>query len=294
MSESFFGGIGDAIGNVTSAIGSTAMDIVGGIAQGIGSGLGSYGSGQYMPSYGTNPNMLISQFRSQGIPYGAELNQDYSPTQAQFSSPAGDKDWRVKISSQMIYNNHPVFAPLAQTGGMIFPYLPTITMSHTAEYSKIDTAHTNYPFWAYKNSQIDDITITGQFTVQDESEGLYWLAANHFLRTATKMYFGQGANVGNPPPICTLNGYGDFVYNNVSCVIKQFSVTLDKDVDYISVGMDTTPGTKSGSNVSYVPTLSTITVTLLPVYSRDKIKTFNLTNFAKGQLVTSSDGKGFI
>jgi hypothetical protein len=58
--------------------------------------------------------------------------------------------------------------------------------------------------------------------------------------------------------------------------------------------MSTTPGTKSGSNLSYVPALSTITVTLLPVYSRDKIKTFNLTNFANGQLITSSDGKGFI
>ena len=294
MAEDFFGGIGDAIGSVTNAIGSTAKDLVGGIAQGIGYGLGMGGSNQYSPYYGTNPNMMISQYRSQGIPMGAEPNYYYAPTQAQFNSSAGEKDWRVKISSQLIYNNHPVFGPLAQTGGLIFPYLPTITMSHTAEYSKIDTAHTNYPFYAYKNSQIDDITIAGQFTVQDEAEGLYWLAVIHFLRTATKMYFGQGPNIGNPPPICTLNGYGDFVYNNVSCVIKQFSVNLEKDVDYISVGIGTTPGTNSGSNLSYVPALSTVTVTLLPVYSRDKIKTFNLTNFANGQLITSSDGKGFI
>jgi hypothetical protein len=301
MSNDFFGGIGDAIGNVTDAIGSTAgkiiggtIDAVGGIAQGIGYGIGAYGSSQYGPSYGTNPNMLISQYRSQGIPLGPEPNYYYSPTQAEFSSPANDKDWRVKISSQLIYNNHPVFGPLAETGGMIFPFLPTITMSHTAEYSKIDTAHTNYPFYAYKNSQIDDITITGQFTVQDEMEGLYWLAAVHFLRTATKMYFGQGPNIGNPPPICTLNGYGDFVYNNVSCVIKSFNVQLEKDVDYISVRMNNAPSSHGGANLSYVPSLSTITVTLLPVYSRDKIKTFNLTNFANGQLITSSDGKGFI
>ena len=187
-----------------------------------------------------------------------------------------------------------IFMPLAKTGGLIFPYLPTITMSHSADYQKIDTAHTNYPFHAYKNSQIDDITISGQFTVQDEQEGLYWLAMNHFLRTVTKMYFGQGDNIGNPPPICTLNGYGDFVYNNVSCVVKSFSVTLEKDVDYLSVSLGNTPGTASGSNISYVPAISSVNVTLLPIYSREKIKSFNLSNFAKGQLVTNDDGKGFI
>lgn len=290
MAEDFFGGIGDAIGSVTNAVGSTVktvagstMDFVGGVAEGFGSVIGM--------GVGTNPNMLISQYRSQGIPPGAQPNYDYMPTQAQFSTNAKDKDWRVKISSHLIYGGHPIFSHLAKTGGLVFPYLPQITMSHTAEYSKIDTAHTNYPFYAYKNSQIDDITITGQFTVQDEMEGKYWLAMNHFLRTATKMYFGTGNDIGNPPPICTLNGYGDFVYNNVSCVIKSFSVSMEKDVDYISVSMGES---QSGANISYVPTMSTVVVTLLPIYSRDKIKTFNLTEFASGKLITNVDGKGFI
>lgn len=283
MAEDFFGGIGSAIGSVTNAIGS--------VAQGIGSGISDMLGG----NVGTNPNMLMSQFRSQGIPAGAQPNRYYSPVQAQFSSGAAGKDWRVKISSPIIYDkDQDIFAPLAKTGGLIFPYLPTITMSHSADYQKIDTAHTNYPFHAYKNSQIDDITISGQFTVQDEQEGHYWLAMNHFLRTVTKMYFGQGDNIGNPPPICTLNGYGDFVYNNVSCVVKSFSVTLEKDVDYLSVSLGNTPGTSSGSNISYVPAISSVNVTLLPIYSREKIKSFNLTNFAKGQLVTNVDGKGFI
>jgi hypothetical protein len=290
MAEDFFGGIGDAVGSVTSAVGSTVktvvgstIDFVGDVAQGVGDIIGG--------GVGTNPNMLISQFRSQGIPSGAQPNYNYMPAQAQFSSNAGDKDWRVKISSHLIYQGHPIFHPLAATGGLVFPYLPQITMSHTAEYSKIDTAHTNYPFYAYKNSQIDDITITGDFTVQDETEGRYWLAMNHFLRSATKMYFGKGDNIGNPPPICTLNGYGDFVYNNVSCVIKTFSVTMDKDVDYISVRLGSS---QKGANISYVPTKSTVVVTLLPIYSRDKIKTFDLTAFAKGKLITNVDGKGFI
>lgn len=279
MANDFFGGIGDAVGSVTNAIGSTVstvVDVVGDVAQGIGQGLG----------IGTDPNMLISRYRSQGIPYGAQPAQYYSPGQAQFSSSTEEKDWRVRISCNIISESS-IFRPLRITGGVVFPFLPTITMSHSADYQKIDTAHTNYPFYAYKNSQIDDITIAGQYAVQDESEGRYWLAMTHFFRTVTKMYFGQGPNIGNPPPICTLNGYGDFVYNNVSCVVKQFTVEMSKDVDYISVSV-------GNSDISYVPVLSNVSVTLLPIYSRDKIKHFNLAKFASGKLITAPDGKGFI
>jgi hypothetical protein len=166
-------------------------------------------------------------------------------------------------------------------------------MSSTANYQVIDTAHTNYAFQAYKNSQVDEISITGQFTVQDQTEATYWLSMMHFLRTVTKMYFGSGPNLGNPPPICTLNGYGDFVYNNVSVVIKNFNITMSKDVDYIAAYIGAAGG-QDGSNLSYVPTLSDVTISCMPVYSRNQIKSFNLDAFAKGQLVLGPDGKGFI
>ena len=271
MSDSFFGDVGEAISN-------------------IGSGISDFLTG----GIGTDPNRLISSYRSQGIPNGAERSSNSSSVSAQFSDAAIDKDWRVKISNDSIYGGNPVMDPLVGTGGLIFPYLPTITMSHSANYEAIATSHTNYPFYAYKSSQVDDITITGQFTVQSEREAKYWLAAIHFLRTVTKMYFGQGSNLGNPPPICTLNGYGDFVYNNVSVVVKSFSVNLEKDVDYIASHVDAALGGVKGTNISYVPTISTITVVVAPVYSRNKIKSFDLEAFSKGKLVLGTDGKGFI
>lgn len=283
MSDSFFGDIGNAISN-------------------IGTGISDFLTG----GVGTNPDRLISSFRSQGIPTGAERSDNSSSVSAQFSDAVTEKDWRVKISNDSIYasggkdaNGKPtsvndVMAPLVGTGGLIFPYLPTITMSHSATYETIATSHTNYPFYAYKSSQVDDITITGQFTVQSEGEAKYWLAAIHFLRTVTKMYFGQGANLGNPPPICTLNGYGDFVYNNISVVVKSFTVGLEKDVDYIAAHIDSKLGGVKGTNISYVPTISTITVVVSPVYSRNKIKSFDLEKFSRGELVLGKDGKGFI
>jgi hypothetical protein len=275
MSDSFFSDIGDGIANVAGSVGNTISDIGTGISNILGGGVG------------TDPSRLISRFRSQGIPNGAESSDNSSSVDAQFSESILSKDWRVRISNDAIYDSNPIMAKLVNTQGLVWPYLPSITMSHSATYDTIQTAHTNYPFYAYKSSQVDDISIAGQFTVQSEDEGIYWLAAVHFLRTVTKMYFGQGPNLGNPPPICKLNGYGDFVYNNVPIIVKSFNVTLEKECDYIAVQL-------GESDISYVPTVSTITANVSPVYSREKIKSFNLTDFARGKLILGNNGSSFI
>jgi len=269
------GGIGE-----TNSLGNTYGDLIGDSL---------YGLSGPTRVYGSDPNLLASTIRSAGIPDGAEANYDIITVAAQFSEPAPSKDWRVRISCPLVTDSSQLMAPLTNTNGMIFPYLPQITMSHTANYQQMDIAHINYPFFAYKNSQVDEIQITGKFTVQDRVEADYWLAAVHFLRTVTKMFFGTGQNLGNPPPICTLNGYGDFVYKDVSCFIKNFTVTMPNDVDYIQAGDG-----GSGSVVTYVPVSSDISVTVQPVYSREKIKSFDLTAFANGQLVLGNDGKGFV
>ncbi len=251
--------------------------------------------------YGTDPDAIASQWRSSGIPSGAEANYDYVTVEAQFSTPASEKDWRVRISCDLIYGGNQLLKPLQETEGLIFPYLPNITLSHTANYSQMDIAHTNYPFFAYKNSQVDEITISGKFTVQTSIESYYWLATLHFLRSVTKMYFGQGENLGNPPPICTLNGYGDYVFNNVPCIVKTFNITLPDNVDYIECNAGqqgfisgTGPQMPGGASVTYVPVSSDISVVVQPIYSREEIKSFDLNAFAQGKMLISGDGKGFI
>lgn len=301
MADDIFGGQSDATIAATNALGQidgsvlgATVSATGGAINGFGTASPSFTANQNYLSSATSGNSYASYLRSAGIPAGAEPNFNYAPVSAQFSTNTNEKDWRVKISCDRIINSSPVMVALQQTGGMIFPFTPTITMSHSANYTQVDTAHTNYPFYAYKNSQIDDITITGKFAVQNESDAAYWLGSMHFLRTVTKMYFGQGNNLGNPPPICTLNGYGDFVYNNVSVIVKNFSINLADNVDYIAANIGTSPTGTSGVNTSYVPTLSEITVQVSPVYSREQIKTFNLEAFANGQLIMSGNQKGFI
>ena len=222
-----------------------------------------------------------------------------------FAKPT-NRDWRVKLSMPNIesFNKSPLLQPLAKTNGLVFPYTPTIIVAHSANYSAITPTHTNYPYYAYQNSQVDQLVITGDFFVQNGIEAKYWVAALHYLRSVTKMFYGgEGDTLGAPPPVIKLNGYGDFIFNNVPCVVTNFTVDLPQDVDYIATGLNTPITTKSDQEtdktpestrdgVSWAPTQSLITVTVQPIYSRREIEQFSLQKYVNGDYVKS--GGGFI
>lgn len=206
------------------------------------------------------------------------LLPDAEPEDFEFvSATSGDSnpDWRVKLSLPKNFESSNVLAPLARTDGLVFPYTPTIYITHSAGYSPIQPVHSNYPFFAYQNSRIDQFSITGDFYVENNYEGQYWIAAIHYLRSVTKMAYGNTSNVGAPPPIVRLNGYGDYVFKDVPVVITSFAVELGQDVDYIKV-----PG--YGENGAWVPTRSNIQATVQPLYSRRAVESFSLDQFVKG------------
>jgi hypothetical protein len=172
--------------------------------------------------------------------------------QATFKQP-GNGDWRFRISlaegANYLYgivNNSTkgaylgdtnlgpgILAPLANTGGVIFPYTPQVISSYQAKYNTYDLVHSNYRGAFYQNSYVSDIQIRGVFTAQDTTEAKYLLAVIHFFRSVTKMFYGQDAQRGAPPPLVFLTGLGDFQYNKHPAVVTQFDYTLPNDVDYI-------------------------------------------------------------
>jgi hypothetical protein len=167
--------------------------------------------------------------------------QKQATRQARYKQP-GNTDWRVRLSlgpgAQYLYNATPagVLAPLKANGGtdgVIFPYTPTITTTYSANYEQYDLIHSNYRGLFYKNSRVGDIQLRGTFTAQDTTEANYLLAVIHFFRSATKMFYGQDAERGTPPPICLLNGYGGYQFSDHPVVISSFNYTLPNDVDYI-------------------------------------------------------------
>jgi len=197
---------------------------------------------------------------------------------------SNDNDWRVRLSIPSSFKGSPVLTPLLETNGLTWPYTPQIMIEHSANYNSITPIHNNYPYYAYQNSQVNSLTVMGDFLIENALEGEYWLAAVHYLRSVTKMAYGNTSNQGSPPPVVRLNGYGDYVFKNVPVVVQQFTVELPSDVDYIQVG--------AAANGAWVPTKSSISAMLTPIYSRRDVSRFNLDAFVRGDYVFN--GKGFI
>lgn len=282
------GALAGGVSSLQSTIGSTsniAADISGGLNKLTGGNLagglrelaGSISKGAGML------NNLLSLKRGANLPAGAEVFM--SQGAAIKLAPGAANDWRVRLQAEWSMFDSPMFKLLENTGGVVWPYLPSISVSTKANYNSPEITHSNYPFYSYKNSVVEDITITGDFTCETETDAAYWIAATTFFKTATKMFFGQGDKAGNPPIICNLTGYGASVFDKVPVIIKSFSVDLKDDVNYVRCN-------KFGTN-TWVPVISTISVTVSPIYNRARLRKFNLQDYARGK-TAGADGIGFI
>jgi hypothetical protein len=151
-------------------------------------------------------------------------------------------DWRVTLrlapGATYLYAapDAGLLQPLKVTNGIVFPYTPAITTAYKANYSTYDLTHSNYRGYFYQNSYTDQVNLTAPFTAQSTSDAAYVLAVIHFFRSVTKMFYGQDAQRGSPPPLVFLSGLGDYQFNNHPCVVTSFSYNLPADVDYISSG----------------------------------------------------------
>jgi hypothetical protein len=165
-------------------------------------------------------------------------------------SQQNNLDWRLRLSlapnANYLYAdkttgpdgspNAGILLPLAATNGVIFPYTPQINTSYKANYNNYDLTHSNYRGYFYQNSYADTVTLTATFTAQNTSEANYLLAVIHFFRSVTKMFYGQSQNLGSPPPVCFLNGFGQYQFNKHPVLVTQFNYMLPADVDYIRAG----------------------------------------------------------
>jgi hypothetical protein len=182
-------------------------------------------------------------------------------------------DLRVKIevpSSYLQTYTQGWGGNLKKIRGIVFPYTPTISLEHKADYTSQTPLHSNYAINFYKSSMISDISIQGVFTVQNMSDAVTYLATVHLLRALTKGRFGGSDPLrGNPPPVCRLHAYGGFMLDSVPVSVTSFKQDLPADVDYFYIN-DTEMGEAS------VPTKSTININLKPMFSRQEMLDANV------------------
>jgi len=179
--------------------------------------------------------------------------------------PVPPLDWRVKLelasksdwaTTWFESTDAKILKPLSETKGVVFPYTPTIQMGYKAQYDSTDITHSNYKLSFYKNSYVDDISISAVFTAQDTVEANYLLATMHFFKTVTKMFYGKDTYpiAGTPPPLLFLTGYGKYQFDHLPLVLTSFTFTLPDDVDYIRTNTDKTwSGTTIGIQESNTP-----------------------------------------
>lgn len=209
-----------------------------------GSTLQTFDDGSTLAT-GSDNTVSATSETSDSSPLASEIqtginNARNAPVRAvQLGQEASSGDWRVKLSlaqgATYLYNATPpgILQPLRETSGIIFPYTPKIDIGYKANYQPYDLTHSNYRGYFYQNSQVGDISIASQFTAQDTQQANYLLAVIHFFRSATKMFYGQDAQRGSPPPLVFLSGLGQYQFNNHPCVISEFTYSLPDDVDYI-------------------------------------------------------------
>jgi len=186
-------------------------------------------------------------------------------TSPQISSRQPDLRVRIKVPSSYLTSLTHNEGNLENFGGIIFPYTPQIQYDNKADYSPLNTVHSNYGQNFYTRSQVGPINITGKFTVQNQTDAQNYLATVHLLKALTKMRVGKDLYAGSPPPVCRLYAYGQFMLENVPVAISNFRIDLSEQVDYF------TNKEPNAYGLNAVPTMSTIAITCIVMYSRKEI-----------------------
>ena len=250
---------------------------------------------------------FINKTKARLLGSGISTDSRLVNVKAKWSGRHDKKDWRVRLQIPQgspleghFFNNNALLTPLYDIKGFFFPLTPSMIIQHSANYNALSQTHSNYPFQAYQNSQVDQMNIIGEFPVQNAQDAAYWVATVNFLRTVTKMFFGKEQDFkGNPPPILHLSGYGDHMFEKVPVVVNTFNVELRAGIDYISTKQNSPYSIHQGRphetmfdpdsmDQTWAPTISNISVLITPVYSRESVKGFSLADFAAGRL----NGKG--
>lgn len=173
---------------------------------------------------------------------------------------------------------------LGQHRGIMFPLQPDISYQQSVNYNTYELVHTNYTFNSYRNTPSAQLQITAQFAQTTAEEHAYILGVLHFLRSVTKMYYGQAdvnatPRAGTPPPVLRFSAYGAQQFSNIPVVVGGFATTYDSAVDLIEIGGQS------------VPVLQTISIDLMQQHSPARQKQqFSKHAFLNGSLY----GGGFV
>ena len=247
-----------------------------------------------------NNSLPVSTSRSSSSIINSSINPTEDTRQIVVAAqPRNDRRARLSpkaaIFNQLITQDG-IMSPLRETYGLMFPITPTISENVEVNYESYDMTHGLMPIQAYRSGGQKTLSINAMFTAQTDVEARYCLACIHFIRSFSKMNFGEeDPNSGTPPPILIFNAYGDAVFRNIPVVIANATFDWPNDVDYIYTtarSSPISPVSSTGSMIAdgWVPSKFTISLTLNMQPTPAKLKEFNLEKFRNGTFYRSGGG----
>jgi len=152
-----------------------------------------------------------------------------------------------------------------------FPFTPTISVIQSANYNSYDFDHSNFQQRAFVSHSNMELNITAPMLVRSDEEAEYVYNASVWLRSTMKMQWANDKNPGQPPPILRFNSHG--IYNNIPCVVRDFTWNLDSDIDYVE------------TNGMRVPVMNMFVLSLTVSYSPKSIReNFSVEDYLAGNL----------
>lgn len=132
-------------------------------------------------------------------------------------------------------NSASPISPIYKTGGLVFPYVPSISEGMSVKYDAVEVVHSNEAYHAYRSTDNVKIELSNcVWTCDTFDNAVYALAALHFFRTYSLMDFGAG-RTGRPPSPMWFSAYGNYAYHRVPCLLERAVWSFPNDVDYVGV-----------------------------------------------------------
>lgn len=262
------------VGNITGAVTGAINDVV---QKGV----------QFLKT----PILGLGGQGTENVPSGA-IPSDVQSTTVTFRDAFGVQrfaDTRVKIRVPLDYLTNRTLGNMYELyylGGVVFPYTPVITYETTADYQTVTPTHSNFPINFYQRSALSAISVVGKFTVQNDKDASIYSSTIVLLRSLTKMKFGSDIGAGSPPPVCRLDAFGTDMLMNVPVAISSFRIDTPDNVDYFTYGK-----LYGSDDITSFPVVSTISLRLVPMYSRNEMMQFSVDNHLKS---TASSKQGYV
>jgi len=168
------------------------------------------------------------------------------------------------------------------TNTIVFKVMPTIDETQNANYEDFTPIHHPGAIHKYTRTGPRSWSLRAKFISRNSDEAEQniqhlnlirsWVMPEYGLRTAV-----YSENVGAPPPVLTLSGYGPRMIGPVKCVLQSFNWTFPDGVDYIPTIQSREP----------FPVMLDISIVLLESWAPAEFSSFSIEAYRRGDLFGS-------